>query len=60
MYCSSEGFSLPVQRCPCTLGSAHSGCHEAAAPGTAFSLRALAVVEAERMAAGFRFPRPHR
>lgn len=60
MFCSSEGFSLPVQRCLCTLGSALLGCHEAAALGAAFSSRTLAAAEVRQMAARFRFPRSHR
>lgn len=70
MFCSREGVSIPAQRCFCALGSALSGCHEAAALGAVFSSKTLVVpgawavtgfaAEVERMAGRFRFPRSHR
>lgn len=71
MFCSSEGGSLPVQRCLCALGGALSGRHESAALGGAFSSKTLVVsgaravtgfaaAEVRQMAARFRFPRSRR
>lgn len=70
MFFAREGGFVPARRCLCALGSALSGCHAAAALGTAVSSKTRVVpdaravtsfaAEVQRMTARFRFPQSHR